>query len=97
MKKVLEIEEGSPIDYEELVVYIVARERPIDEIMDEINQAASGKSSVVYGNDSDIILLHKEEGPDKVKVKFLEGIQDQELAFDDLIQALQKAKETLLS
>ncbi|MEL6413010.1 MAG: hypothetical protein AAFQ08_02700, partial [Bacteroidota bacterium] len=57
---------------------------------------ADNESYTELVNGVDIALLHKEEGPDKVKVKFLEGIQEQEFAFDDLMQALQKAKEELL-
>ena len=96
-ERVLEVEIGSPPDYEELVAYVSANDRSIGEVLQYNSDNPSNNESrteIICG--SEIALIHKEEGPDKVKVKFLEGIQDQEYAFDDLIQALEKAKEALL-
>jgi hypothetical protein len=96
-RDILEIEEGSPLDYEELVVYIMAREKSLVELVKKNMEHPPDKPYIECGTDLEIALLHQEEGPDKVKIKFLEGIQEQEYAFDDLIQVLQKAKEALLS
>lgn len=96
-RSILEIEEGSPLDYDELVVYVMAREKSLAELVKKNMEHPPDKPHIECGTDLEIALLHKEEGPDKVKVKFLEGIQDQEYAFDDLIQVLKKAKAALLS
>lgn len=96
MKKVLEIEIGSPLEYEELVAYISLNDKSIVELLNSSNPT-DNKSHTEIVNGVEVALLHKEEGPDKVKIKFLEGIQEQEFSFDDLMQALQKAKEALLS
>ena len=96
-KDVLEIEEGSPLDYDELVVYVMAREKSLAKLVQQNIENPPEEPSIEYSNDLEIALLHKEEGPDKVKIKFLEGIQEQEYAFDEFIQILEKARETLLS
>ncbi len=92
----LEIEEGSPIDYDELVVYVMARENSLAKLVQQNIENPLKGPSVEYGSDLEIALLHKEEGLDEVKIKFLEGVQDQEYSFDEFMRVLAKAKETLL-
>jgi hypothetical protein len=97
-EKILEIVIGSPPEYEELVAYIQANDRSIYELLYRNSGNSSRKKSrTEVVNGLDIALLHQEEGPEKVKIKFLEGIQEQEYAFDELMSILKKAKEALLS
>ena len=95
-RNILEIEEGSPIDYDELVVYIMAREKSLAKLVQQNIEDPPKRPSIEYSNDLEIALLHKEEGLDKVKIKFLDGVQDQEYSFDEFMRVLTKAKEELL-
>lgn len=96
-EKILEIAIGSPPDYEELVAYIEANDRSVRELLHHnANNLSHNKSHTEMVNGLEIALLHKEEGPDKVKIKFLEGVQDQEYSFDEFMRVLTKAKEALL-
>lgn len=96
-EKILEIVIGSPPDYEELVVFIEANDRSVRELLHHnANNLSHKKSRTEIINGLEIALLHKEEGPARVKIKFLEGVQEQEYAFDEFMRILEKAKEALL-
>jgi len=96
-EKVLEVEIGSPPDYEELVAYIQANDRSVRELLHQnANDLSYKEPHTEIVNGLEIALLHQEEGPDKVKIKFLDDVQGQEYSFDELMKVLKKAKEALL-
>ena len=96
-EKVLEVAIGSPPDYEELVAYIQANDRSVRELLHyNANKLSHKKPRTEIVNGLEIALLHNEEGLDKVKIKFLDGVQDQEYSFDEFMRVLTKAKEELL-
>ena len=96
-REILEIEEGSPLDYDELVVYIMAREKSLAGLVKHNKKFPPKESYTECCNDLEIALLHKEEGPEKMRIKFLEGVQNQEYDLDNFIRILKKAKKKLMT
>lgn len=88
-KKVYEVEIGSPPDYEELVAYLYYG----DSLGNILHNNA--KKMDDFRRD-DVAILTKEEGPDKVKIKFSEYALKNELNVDELLKAIKEAKEELL-
>ena len=90
-KKIYEVQIGSPPDYEELVGYIYLSNESISGRIK--NYKRSHKPSIYYIESEEIAIITKEEGPDKVKIKFSEYTTQNELELDELMEAIKKAKE----
>ncbi len=94
-KNIYEIEIGSPPDYEELVAYIYLSDKSIADIIERRKNKQS-RPSDDYVESEEIALLHKEEGPDKVKIRFSEYAAQNDLDVDKVLKVIKEAKEELL-
>jgi hypothetical protein len=88
-KNVYETEIGSPPDYEELVAYVYYGNSFGDVLYNNVEMPRNFTRH-------DVAILTKEEGPDKVKIKFSEYVTQNNLNVDELIEAIKVAKEELL-
>ncbi|MCP3660580.1 MAG: hypothetical protein GY830_09830 [Bacteroidetes bacterium] len=98
-KRFYEVQIGSPLDYEELVAYIYLSDKSLKESL--LNKAertnlAEGESHIEYIESEEIATVTKEEGPDKMKIRFSEYSSNHDLNLDEIIKAINKAKEELL-
>jgi len=97
-KKVYEVEIGSPPDYEELVAYIYLSDKSLKEIMEKSKERCLGEdeSHIDYIESEEIATITKEEGPDKMKVRFSKYASKNDLDLNEVIKAIKEAKEELL-
>ena len=97
-KKYYEVEIGSPPDFEELVAYIYLSDKSSKEIMEKskVRQLGEGESYIEYVESEEIATITKEEGPDKMKVRFSEYAANNDLDLNEVIKAIDKAKKALL-
>jgi hypothetical protein len=97
-KRVLEAEIGSPVDYERLVAYIYANEVSLQEVLqlspEEYNKKWGPGSHYFQGDE--VAIIHQEEGPDKLKVRFTEYAAQQDWDLDELLGVIQQAKDALV-
>ncbi len=95
-KGVLEVEIGDLPDYEELVAFIHENERSIADAMKKVRGNFPSEPSVECISAIEVAMLHKEKGPDKVKVRFSKEAAGREYDYKELIKTLSYAKEELL-
>ena len=94
-RETYEVEIGSPPDYEELVAYIHTSEKPLKHVVYKKNKL-SDEQSVYYVYRDEVAILDKEEGPNKVRIKFSKYVLKNEMYVDDLLKVIKEAKEELL-
>ncbi len=90
-KKVYEVVIGSPPEYDELVAYLYYGESLKDALEDE-----ESNEEIINLDRYEIAILTKEEGPDKIKIRFSEYATKNDLNIDELLKVIKNAKEELL-
>lgn len=96
-KNVYEVEIGDLPEYEKLVAFIYISDKSIASLMKRVESKGLNENEYHIDdvNSEEIAMISREEGIDKMKIRFSKYASKNDLDLDEFMNAIEKAKRAL--